>query len=88
MATGIVTRVTEAQNTGEGTVALNVEVCLLGADVPGLVALITCQMKLTGNESTQQMRTKFTDCIVAGAIENGITVPRTGCMLPSWDRGA
>lgn len=87
MARAMVTNILETQNTGEGTLAVNLEVTVFGADVPGTVTVIACQMKLTGQESAQQMRTKITDCVVESALQSGLTVARGDCLVPSWDRG-
>ena len=87
MARAMVTNILDTQNTGEGTLAVNMEVSVFGADVPGMVQVLGCQMKLGGQESAQQMRTKITDCVVESALANGLTVARGDCLVPSWDRG-
>lgn len=87
MARAMVTTILNTQNTGEGTLAVNMEVSVFGADVPGMVQVLSCQMKLSGQESAQQMRTKLTDCVVETTQSNGLTVARGDCLVPSWDRG-
>lgn len=87
MARAIVTKILDTQNTGEGTLAVNIEISIFGPEVSGLVLNTLCQIKLSGQESAQQIRTKITDCIVAGASQNGITVARGDCLVPAWDRG-
>lgn len=85
-ARGLVVKVVDVQDTGEGLLAVNFECACFDDGV--MVGVETGQLKITGAETANQFKTKWTDAVLAVGTAHGLTIARNQAIIPSWDRGA